>query len=129
MGEMPFKLTLLRPGSPNLSYDIKKIEISGDKATVECIQTSGIRLSQESLIWLKREIPGLSSANGFNEKEDRKGIENMTKKYFLSYLLCLLGLIWLMDKKLFPFPNGGRDISGHMMLKVQKERQQRLPRW
>ena len=41
MGEMPFKLTLLRPGSPNLSYDIKKIEISGDKATVECIQRFG----------------------------------------------------------------------------------------
>ena len=32
---------ILKPGSPDLSYDIQKIEISGDKATVECIQRFG----------------------------------------------------------------------------------------
>lgn len=32
---------ILKPGSPELSYDIQKIEISGDKATVECIQRFG----------------------------------------------------------------------------------------
>jgi hypothetical protein len=34
-----------------------------------------------------------------------------------------------MDKKLFPFLNGRRDIFGHMILKVLRERQQRSPGW
>ncbi len=46
---------ILRPGSPNLSYDIKKIEISGDKATVECIQTFGNKTFPRKFDLVKEE--------------------------------------------------------------------------